>query len=138
MVEVAVDRIVDPLDRAAQLPVGLLGNLLGVPNGLVVDAGLVEERCYVFLGLVLRPGLDGIVDGALILGLDAVVVLRERRREVLRPDHAAQLLEVLVRVGRDEDVPHLGLLRVLGAWICLLYTSPSPRDRQKSRMPSSA
>ena len=32
-----------------------------------------------------------------------------------------------------------------GAWqknngmrICLLYTSPSPRDRQKSRMPSSA
>ena len=26
----------------------------------------------------------------------------------------------------------------LGALTCLLYTSPSPRDRQKSRMPSSA
>ena len=26
----------------------------------------------------------------------------------------------------------------LGACSCLLYTSPSPRDRQKSRMPSSA
>ena len=26
----------------------------------------------------------------------------------------------------------------LEACICLLYTSPSPRDRQKSRMPSSA
>ena len=25
-----------------------------------------------------------------------------------------------------------------GAKACLLYTSPSPRDRQKSRMPSSA
>ena len=25
-----------------------------------------------------------------------------------------------------------------GYRICLLYTSPSPRDRQKSRMPSSA
>ena len=25
-----------------------------------------------------------------------------------------------------------------GYYICLLYTSPSPRDRQKSRMPSSA
>ena len=25
-----------------------------------------------------------------------------------------------------------------GAVACLLYTSPSPRDRQKSRMPSSA
>ena len=27
---------------------------------------------------------------------------------------------------------------ILRLWICLLYTSPSPRDRQKSRMPSSA
>ena len=27
---------------------------------------------------------------------------------------------------------------VPGNKICLLYTSPSPRDRQKSRMPSSA
>ena len=26
----------------------------------------------------------------------------------------------------------------IGAGTCLLYTSPSPRDRQKSRMPSSA
>ena len=25
-----------------------------------------------------------------------------------------------------------------GIYTCLLYTSPSPRDRQKSRMPSSA
>ena len=28
--------------------------------------------------------------------------------------------------------------RVHGGVVCLLYTSPSPRDRQKSRMPSSA
>ena len=27
---------------------------------------------------------------------------------------------------------------VIQSWNCLLYTSPSPRDRQKSRMPSSA
>ena len=25
-----------------------------------------------------------------------------------------------------------------GAWPCLLYTSPSPRDKRQSRMPSSA
>ena len=29
-------------------------------------------------------------------------------------------------------------VNVYGANTCLLYTSPSPRDRQKSRMPSSA
>ena len=32
--------------------------------------------------------------------------------------------------------PRLAPAKVL--YICLLYTSPSPRDRQKSRMPSSA
>ena len=30
------------------------------------------------------------------------------------------------------------MLQGAGASFCLLYTSPSPRDRQKSRMPSSA
>ena len=36
-----------------------------------------------------------------------------------------------------EDVPKRRLDE-LELWNCLLYTSPSPRDRQKSRMPSSA
>ena len=31
-----------------------------------------------------------------------------------------------------------GLTAITDAQACLLYTSPSPRDRQKSRMPSSA
>ena len=29
-------------------------------------------------------------------------------------------------------------IKLLDQYDCLLYTSPSPRDRQKSRMPSSA
>ena len=29
-------------------------------------------------------------------------------------------------------------LREMLSWACLLYTSPSPRDRTRSRMPSSA
>ena len=32
----------------------------------------------------------------------------------------------------------LGANKAMVNYICLLYTSPSPRDRQKSRMPSSA
>ena len=31
-----------------------------------------------------------------------------------------------------------GHIRVHRSYICLLYTSPSPRDRTRSRMPSSA
>ena len=45
--------------------------------------------------------------------------------------------------GREEEVrlrseikDNFTLKDMLGS--CLLYTSPSPRDRQKSRMPSSA
>ena len=33
---------------------------------------------------------------------------------------------------------NFGTLIISGTGTCLLYTSPSPRDRQKSRMPSSA
>ena len=36
-----------------------------------------------------------------------------------------------------EAYPEAKILCLMGA-CCLLYTSPSPRDRQKSRMPSSA
>ena len=32
----------------------------------------------------------------------------------------------------------IGFMAVIINYTCLLYTSPSPRDRQKSRMPSSA
>ena len=38
---------------------------------------------------------------------------------------------MLTAKGEEED-------KVKGLNTCLLYTSPSPRDRQKSRMPSSA
>ena len=33
---------------------------------------------------------------------------------------------------------HNDNLKLEVAWTCLLYTSPSPRDRTRSRMPSSA
>ena len=36
--------------------------------------------------------------------------------------------------GTPADCVFMGLMAIF----CLLYTSPSPRDRQKSRMPSSA
>ena len=39
----------------------------------------------------------------------------------------------LISVGFSKSI-----IKTLWFYICLLYTSPSPRDRQKSRMPSSA
>ena len=48
----------------------------------------------------------------------------------------AGLKVVMPKVALSSILIILGLH--IGNYICLLYTSPSPRDRQKSRMPSSA
>ena len=44
----------------------------------------------------------------------------------------------LTQAGLDLSDPGLFNMYLAQAGGCLLYTSPSPRDRQKSRMPSSA
>ena len=47
--------------------------------------------------------------------------------------------ELLVTAGAGAGKTHTLSLRYVALLLdCLLYTSPSPRDRQKSRMPSSA
>ena len=50
-------------------------------------------------------------------------------------NEAALLAARLNRKVIDNEIIDEAIDRVIG---CLLYTSPSPRDRQKSRMPSSA
>ena len=62
-----------------------------------------------------------------------------QKRHLLRASAAAAIalstgLAVLPAVAQD-NVFKIGLVLPM---TCLLYTSPSPRDRQKSRMPSSA
>ena len=48
-------------------------------------------------------------------------------------------LAVAYEKGYFEDEGLFVTLEPQANWkVCLLYTSPSPRDRQKSRMPSSA
>ena len=49
--------------------------------------------------------------------------------------------EVLIEGGKAAPMPWRSFAVaaiIKNPWVCLLYTSPSPRDRQKSRMPSSA
>ena len=44
----------------------------------------------------------------------------------------------LIDTGGLEPVPGSEMSRKIKKQVCLLYTSPSPRDRTRSRMPSSA
>ena len=67
-----------------------------------------------------------------------VTLQRVRRERMGHIDLAAPVAHIWFlkslpsRIGQLLDMTLKGLER------CLLYTSPSPRDRQKSRMPSSA
>ena len=78
-----------------------------------------SEQLPTFLNVAIRSGEKGnVASGLLIQHLPDGEEGRER-----------------LHVRRDDpDWEHVSIL----AGTCLLYTSPSPRDRQKSRMPSSA
>ena len=60
---------------------------------------------------------------------DQAISIRQNDTRQLPAEEARQnLIYVNEALSRIEN----------GTYTCLLYTSPSPRDRQKSRMPSSA
>ena len=72
------------------------------------------------------------------------------RSAILKTDHSKIHTPVFMPIGTQgavktidpEVLTNLNANIILGntyhLYICLLYTSPSPRDRTRSRMPSSA
>ena len=100
---------------------------------------------------ILREGLKlDFIDGILPSSYDEKNNLSARREPAFVRDSlnsmasCSVLKHVLVKptcvnpltvASRELDS---GSRRPRLCWDCLLYTSPSPRDRQKSRMPSSA
>ena len=61
-------------------------------------------------------------------------------RDGLKPVHR-RIMYSMDQSGYHYNRPYHKSARIVGDVMgkyCLLYTSPSPRDRQKSRMPSSA
>ena len=46
--------------------------------------------------------------------------------------------KIVIGEGERDEAPMLYIGEEVGSGSCLLYTSPSPRDRTRSRMPSSA
>src|SRR5665213_3885196 len=84
----------------------------------------------------LAAALDENSAHAVLLAVKGLVFATHDHR-LAEPEHARGQQ----RRRRRIDAGALLLLQhgqPVGLGICLLYTSPSPRDRQKSRMPSSA
>ena len=105
---------------------------LGLPVILVIDCSHQAQSVAALVAgfKAHRPALS----------MPAVILNRvasPRHETILRQALAPSGVTVLGAVPRDQALGlpsrHLGLVQA-----CLLYTSPSPRDRQKSRMPSSA
>ena len=83
----------------------------------------------------------GLTLAILVLGADFNVSAEERRTlsqlvwHLIRKNNEFVVKDLEKVDAKDSQVDIVSLIRVR---CCLLYTSPSPRDRQKSRMPSSA
>ena len=71
------------------------------------------------------------------------LVIRVRSDRGVKPKirHTMSMLN-LTKVNHAVLVPdtpaYAGMLQKAKDYVCLLYTSPSPRDKRQSRMPSSA
>ena len=79
------------------------------------------------------PNLEIPIAGGLNVALPKMALVRQRFDDSRLDDVGQAVGEQMQRSEiRDRVRPGMKIA------ICLLYTSPSPRDRQKSRMPSSA
>ena len=116
--------------------------LLRMLQAFYVFGANLEE--YMHLVLPVLVGLFERADAPVVLRRAAIVTVGQLSRKVNFADHASRIIHPLVRVLQsgvaELRVPTLDTLTALVFLMgpCLLYTSPSPRDRTRSRMPSSA
>ena len=101
-------------------------------GGQVGDTGLIKSNNSIFEVYDTQKKGDhflhlGHVKSGSIKKSDSVVAeINSEQRNRIKGNHSATHLL------------HAALREVLGDHVCLLYTSPSPRDKRQSRMPSSA
>ena len=90
----------------------------------LVDANITNEVAFTLEtlseGAIANSGTATGSNGTLLTGSKDNI-----RWEITAPNTSSGTFALVIRRGDDTQT-------------CLLYTSPSPRDRQKSRMPSSA
>ena len=83
-----------------------------------------------------NAAVGGAVQGVYIIGIDE----NDELQQLPQPMHGTTGTTVVTSTTLWKECFHMfaGLHGTEDMDACLLYTSPSPRDRQRSRMPSSA
>ena len=110
-----------------------LTSILAVMVGLILFSSMVAFITSVFEAKLdeLRRGRSLVLesDHTLILGFGDRIL--EVIRELIEANESESDASIVILAENDKE-------EMDNIISCLLYTSPSPRDRQKSRMPSSA
>ena len=138
------------LTNDAEIALYLIGayrdNETGPEHPLTISAQMLEQSGVTLTRLELNPLPADQVEllisdatGAETESIDSLAHLVYARTEG-NPFFINQLLQSLYTDGIFQFDPARGMWnwKLEQVKACLLYTSPSPRDRQKSRMPSSA
>ena len=118
-------------------------------EGLYQHYKAINDKCGIPIIIYNIPGrsvIDMNVDTmARLFELKNIVGVKDATGDLDRVDQQLSKMgkEFIQLTGNDDNAFEFNKRGGVGAIsvtanICLLYTSPSPRDRQKSRMPSSA
>ena len=130
---------------AKQGPVPILGNDADSSDQLVTQVVKVVNVPAAQLVPILRPMVPQQGHLAAYAATNSLIITD-------RSSNIQRLTTIIKRIDRPDNeeievvrLDHASAADIVGTLtslqrnnICLLYTSPSPRDRQKSRMPSSA
>ena len=110
-------------------------------EALMLDGVTVEDPATTYVDAAVRVGADTVLRpmtvlrGATVIGRDCEIGPMAQIRDARIGDRVRISASVIddAEIADGVEIGHFNRVRP-----CLLYTSPSPRDRQKSRMPSSA
>jgi recombination protein RecA len=159
--EKPVERI--PAISTGSIAIDYITGIGGVPRGRITEiygpesSGKTTLTLHIIANAQREGGVAAFIDAEHALDPTYAKKLGINLEELLvsQPDSGEQALEIaetLVRSGAVDVIVVDSVAALVpeaeikgdmgdshvGLQACLLYTSPSPRDRQKSRMPSSA
>ena len=130
---------------------GLVTPIIHQPNYSMLNRWVEENLldCCAENGIgviVFCPLFQGLLTDKYLKGIPEVSRVRIQQSPLRKNEVSEQNIRVIQELNNLAEVRGQSLAQMALSWVlrsnrvtsCLLYTSPSPRDRTRSRMPSSA